>query len=420
MWQRQDKSNSRQRDNGNKKNEVILTILVVLFFAFFALTVVFNILSQNDEIFTVFTILSTVCLATDFIFLCVKGKKRDDERKGKEKRREENTSFWKDCEDRSIEECLPEPILRFYKAVERHFPDLPFPKYQPPSGLLATLRSEVEKGKPTIVTLQSITMDMERHISLKEHAIIHIEENGGNNAGYIEKHDSVFSEISIFYSRVYDERQYLAILAHEISHEYQFSLSMQSIFSEQEQEVFTDFLTFYLGFGDLTKEGKNARKTTSQPMSDGQVHLITETARLGYLDEIYFHYGDYCPIRLKNDREKKAKLDRENRMYKRKLSELIVLVPKYFEQVQTLLSSLKEATLSELDLLRVQSVYMRRDEGFVERFQNKAKNYENNDHEANKNLLSYAEAEMESLLIDQKALMEIASNNKEDKKFKQP
>ena len=192
--------------------------------------------------------------------------------------------------------------MKFHKAIDAFFSDLPATRYVPPTGLLLTLRDEIKAGRPTIMTLQAIAMDMEHHLSLKQRAIIHLVNEEANKAGYIEIHSESFNEISVCHNTVYDENQYLAILAHEISHEYQFSLSMQNLFPPDDQELFTDFLTFYLGFGELTKNGKYAKRVDKRILPDGRIETITKTASIGYLDESDFSYGDYCVSRLRKER----------------------------------------------------------------------------------------------------------------------
>ena len=81
----------------------------------------------------------------------------------------------------------------------------------------------------------------------------------------------------------------------------------------------------------------------------------------------------------------------------------------YFEEIERLLSSLKDVGLEDLDLLRVQSIYMRREEDFLKALANKSNNYKKNDCQTNKDLLLSLQAEMNDLLKDRKALTEIVS-----------
>ncbi len=102
-------------------------------------------------------------------------------------------------------------------------------------------------------------MDMEKHLGFGcTHCIVSMEKLGKNCAGYIEKESYDFNFVSIGYECFYNTDNYIAIIAHELSHAYQYKNGWPRFEDESKTEIFTDVLTAYLGFGLYTINGKKA------------------------------------------------------------------------------------------------------------------------------------------------------------------
>ncbi len=133
----------------------------------------------------------------------------------------------------SAEIYVPELVADFDNTIKFNFPELPFDEYKCPQELFQKLSVEIEKQhRPSIHTLQEILIDMEHHLGMKNNqSIITLEKIAEGKAGYIEKSFYSFNEITVGYKDIYDANSYLSILAHELSHAYQYSKGKQSIYS---------------------------------------------------------------------------------------------------------------------------------------------------------------------------------------------
>lgn len=165
-------------------------------------------------------------------------------------------------------------LKTFGPYIRRRFKNLPLDQYSVPEKLYKQLDDEIiDKGHPSTSILQKIVIDMEKHLGFGcMHCIVSMEKLGKNCAGYIEKESYDFNFVSIGYEYFYSADNYIAIIAHELSHAYQYKNGWPRFEDESKAEIFTDVLTAYLGFGLYTISGKKTYGTNV-------------SVTLGYLEE---------------------------------------------------------------------------------------------------------------------------------------
>ena len=93
---------------------------------------------------------------------------------------------------------------------------------------------------------------------------------------------SNFSEITVYYNYEYEVKNYLAVLAHELSHAYQIAKGRPTYIKEEYNEYFTDALIVYLGFGKMYLDGMQKVE------KDFKISTLTYSSKklkLGYLSK---------------------------------------------------------------------------------------------------------------------------------------
>ena len=180
-----------------------------------------------------------------------------------------------------------------FAEIESKFPDLPLDDWKCDEELYETLNEEAKKGKPSVKTLQAVLMEMEKHIGLSNNkSIIILEEFDEQRSGKIDKGLSVLNEITVYCNDAFRADNYLCILAHEVSHAFQYSRRVPaSIFNVKpdfSEEKLTDVLAFFLGFGLYAEKGKHAETVCLR--SGGKSHnsggkFATQMMTIGYLDD---------------------------------------------------------------------------------------------------------------------------------------
>lgn len=146
-----------------------------------------------------------------------------------------------------------------------NFVNLPHNDFELKKSLFDQLDKECKIGSVHVSTIQKILIEMEHFLGIfgKDQSIIFMEKINDDMAGYIEKRDFILNEMTIGFNDIYSPYNYLSVLAHEVSHEFQFFNHKEHLFKDlMEAEEFTDDLTFYLGFGIYTEKGKIATKIT--------------------------------------------------------------------------------------------------------------------------------------------------------------
>lgn len=295
----------------------------------------------------------------------------------------------------------PNFIAVFNKAVIFNFPELPKPEFILKTDLFNQLEKECEEGKPTITTLQSILIEMEHHvgISSSNQSIIMFTKIDDNKAGYIEKMNYSLNEITIAYNDIFKANNYISILAHELSHAYQFSKNKHTLFTGtcNLNEKFTDALTFYLGFGEYTKKGKRAVKVTTAMVGPNVYKKETRSSVLGYLNEGYFYFVEKNSNKLFSERKKqKAEKDENNKMIT-KIEASLKAYKTYLESSFLIIDDLKNKQLSSSEFELISGFYIKYNESSYSVLESKIKNYKTQNLSANKENLKIIETEMTDL-----------------------
>jgi len=244
-------------------------------------------------------------------------------------------------------------LEEFDEYIRLNFKELPFEDFEVPIDLGIKLQEECDKAGPTLTTLQQIVIEMEHHLGYRNNsAIVFLDKKGMmNKAGMIEKTSYSFSEITISVDRIYKAKNYIAIIAHELSHAYQ-EAKLKPLYQDKElSEKFTDALTVYIGFGHLYKDGLWAEKKTIDDYDK-----TTEKRRLGYLEEQHFEtvFRMKDKLLLIKRQVERKKIERENDIKRaRQLGEVYTQYKSYLiDQIDTL----KEmGSISSMDLLLIQS-----------------------------------------------------------------
>ena len=218
-------------------------------------------------------------------------------------------------------------VLVFDNMIRQNFPELPKPSFKLNDYLFNKLEIECNNGVPHVDTLQKILIEMEHflNITMSNQSIIFLEKNKDNISGFISRQFYSLNEITICYDSCYNANNYIAILAHELSHAYQYSKNKSNLFGNLElNEEFTDALTFYLGFSEYFINGKEALKSDKD-----NIKRIT----LGYLNKNLFDDLVFSVEKLKKD---KAQKDAQSKIYKETLNKIICLKDTYRSYLVTI------------------------------------------------------------------------------------
>lgn len=379
-----------------KRKKTLLFALGTLIFV--VLLIIFAILAYEiDDIFYVFMVISNVGMVICFICTIISFFEKNKTVSNETDILKSSSVFTHEAVDIQI----PAEINEFHKTIISNFPDLPFDEYDCPRDLYEKLFSEVQKGKPSISTLQAILIDMEHHIGLKNNkSIITLENIDDNTAGYIENNYYYFNDITIGCKRIYNADSYLAILAHELAHAYQFSKSKQFIFSDkQKSERFTDALTFYLGFGILTQNGKKVSRTKMAGYNqNGDAEYETETLVLGYLDEKYFDYLFEHSLSYKIEKEKLANEKAENTKIIKEIREILHSIKTYLDMIKNQIESIKHNNISGSDFEEVQKIILKFNSTYINTIAFISNGYEKDNLSKNKITLAKLRREMEEIM----------------------
>lgn len=113
--------------------------------------------------------------------------------------------------------------------------------------------------------------------------------------------------------------------------------------NEKDIEYFTDFLTYYLGFGSLVEDGKIYRYVD---------YMNTEhEVRLGYLDDYALAFSRTTMNGRKTMKEMALKENEEMRVIKNKIKQINDSIPEYLRIISSYIDNLTHCkNLSEDDL----------------------------------------------------------------------
>ena len=378
-----------------KKRKIWPLVLGILILAFTA--IITGIVSAtNDVDLSIVTGFSSMGAVACLIFAIVFSSKNSKLKKVNSS--ESSTTNFSSAKQAEI--YVPEEIAEFDRMVKVYFQELPFAEYICPDNLYEKLKAETEKGKPTVSTLQTILIDMEHHLGMKNNqSIITLEKIEDNKAGYIEKQYYSFNDITVGYRDIYNADCYLAILSHELSHAYQFYKALQNLFGDElKKERFTDALTFYLGFGKYTKLGKTVKRTKIIDFDPRNTKYQTETVTLGYMDEGNFPFLEMLVDDLRVQKERAIKEKAEQIKVVKEIDKLLDAIGIYYDMVQSQLNNLKEKKFSESDLKTIQSILVKFDTDYLIRLKASLGEYKKGNLDVSKEKLSLIRKEMKEVM----------------------
>lgn len=142
--------------------------------------------------------------------------------------------------------------------------------------------SEYELDTPIEINMQDIygcALKMANHMGIRKKFMVVYSDKLGNIPARIQYADAnPFFLLEINSEKEFNQNQIKAILAHELSHAFIMENDMQLNNDEYTNELYTDFIAVYLGFGKIMTRGSETYKTTYTG-----AETITTTYHLGYL-----------------------------------------------------------------------------------------------------------------------------------------
>lgn len=242
---------------------------------------------------------------------------------------------------------LRKKIWKFDAFVRDNFPKLPLEEIEFSREELHELSDTAGFGNLKVETLRPIVNKMLKHLNQTFNyasiEIRHVEPGELNQAGHIE---STSHRIVLNYDGHMTCNSVLALLAHEISHAYQFYEFSKYPGPEREVEEFTDFLTFYLGFGSLVQKGYD------YIYFDNEHH--EHKVRLGYLNDYALSFSRTTMNGRKAMKEMALEEDEEKRIIKNKAKQTSDMIPEYLNIISGTIENLSHCqTLSGDDMAEI-------------------------------------------------------------------
>lgn len=231
------------------------------------------------------------------------------------------------------EEDLPEnieireKIRKFDVFVRDNFENLPLEEFSFNEESLFELKQSLNLKELTPKVLRPLVNMMIKHLGQTfnfANIVVNIVNPGEvNNAGHIDEDH----EITINYDGAMPYTSVLAVLAHEISHAYQFYEFRKYPGERMEVEEFTDFLTYYLGFGNF--------------IDKGYVYFYGgRSIRLGYLDDYALNFSKTTMKARKTMREIKREEDEEIVHLKNDIKQTAEMIPEYIRLISSIVNNL--------------------------------------------------------------------------------
>ncbi len=295
----------------------------------------------------------------------------------------------------------PDIVTEFDRIIKLNLPELPNEDWKCPLDLYNNLEKEIKLNKkPNVLTLQMILISMEKHLGLKDNkSIIVLEKLDDSTPGYIEKHDYSFNEITLSYREFYNANCYIGVLAHELSHAYQYSKRVENLFADRnKQEKFTDALTFYLGFGEYTEKGKTVTyKKFVEATSKGNKYLTT-TYTLGYLESSSFVYFEEKVEECLNQKKKTAEENKKNKALISQIDESLNSITIYKETIDNQINELKNKKLSDEQVKYVQDYLLNFGDDYLNNLKSSIGDYKRAGVAANQNTLDLTTKQLKELI----------------------
>jgi len=232
-------------------------------------------------------------------------------------------------EEQRVKTQKDKKIWDFDKYIKNNYINLPLPEFKLHKQI--NLDSKICTGLLSSSDLDDVVKQMIKHLKQTfNYASIEVKlKNDNENSNKAGQVDNIMHKIQIYYSKDMKTINILAILAHEISHVYQYYEKIQYSDKVEDVEKFTDALTFYLGFGDFTLKGK-------------RYYVLNGYKTLGYLNDEELKTAQLI---YKGRVEIKDILREETdliNIVKKKINTSVQVLKSYREQVNLLFSQLQK------------------------------------------------------------------------------
>ncbi|MBO6280092.1 MAG: hypothetical protein J6M95_00730 [Bacilli bacterium] len=296
-----------------------------------------NLSGGHFETSIVLWILFGIDLLAFIIVIAVGGKKNTENKESSQNNgtTKEANSAKPNPDDLPENIAIRKKIWAFDAFVRDNFRKLPLDEISFSYDELYELTHTVGSGKLNVETLRPIVNKMLKHLNQTfNYASIevrYVKPGEINKAGHIES-DS--HKIVVNYDGKMTSNSVLALLAHEISHAYQFYEFSKYPGSEREVEEFTDFLTFYLGFGSLVEKGYNYFY-----FDDDKEHR-EHKVRLGYLNDYALAFSKTTMKGRKTMKEMSLEEDEEKKIIKNKVKQIHDTIPDYLRLISGIIDNL--------------------------------------------------------------------------------
>lgn len=387
------------------KTKIAFVFMIFVFFLFI-LFVILSATIKNEYLIIVSICLFSVSIPL-FIVFCVlanndgKNKKPRNESPHKERpyayaAGNTNKSFEFNDRERVELEVAQSLANKFDKAVRVHYSELPLPNYCVPDSVWYRLVNYLHDEILLEDALRMSLKDMEKHLGVIEGngSKIELGEVEKETAGNISRHGYASNVIRIGFKEEYSPSTYIAILAHELSHAYQFRQGKEIVFEGLEEEQFTDVLTMYLGFGPYTLDGKN-----------GKGH---ENYEIGYVKTQVLKLAEKNVETLRKDREKQRIIDAENKKIEVEIDRIKGLLKTYVGSFQDRIYELESGKMNEVDKKSINEAVSHFDARYFKDLTSKIGYVKAKTPEENLNVLKYLEEELSRAIKTLKLLSDIS------------
>lgn len=236
---------------------------------------------------------------------------------------------------------IREKIWKFDAFVRDNFENLPLEEFYFDNSQLNELKYSLSRKELTAEVLKPLVNTMIKHLNQTFNyaniVVNRVKPGETDHPGYIDGN----RQITVNYDGVMPYMSVLALLAHEISHAYQFYEFRKYPGETLEVEEFTDFLTYYLGFGNL--------------VDNGHRYFDKDTPiRLGYLNDYALSFSKTAMNARKTMRDIKRKEDEEIAYLKNNIKQTADMIPEYIHLISAIVDNLSHCqTLESEDMSEI-------------------------------------------------------------------
>ena len=248
---------------------------------------------------------------------------------------ETNTNKNVNVDDLPENVSIREKIWKFDSFVRDYFRQLPLDDISFSENEIRELKRQVNTNAYLDKDLLKPIIDkMLRHLNQTfNYASIEVrrvEPGQVQQAGHI---DTWSHRIVVNYDGKMGYKNVLALIAHEMSHAFQFYEFSKYPGETNEIEEFTDFLTFYLGFGPLMDKGYDYTYFDDNDHHERKV-------RIGYLNDYALAFAKTTMNGRRTMKEMSLKEDEEIKVIRNKVKQTHGMIPEYLTLISSFIDNL--------------------------------------------------------------------------------